>query len=185
MDRPEFLRDMTLEAFADTIVPGNKRAPDDRAVAGASSEPGAVEAGALALFEMPATGITEALDFYAENLNLYAEEFISERELEPATTVPAFVSLTFDERTTLVRQLLDDTHEQRELWILLALFSSMAFDIAPHLHTAEALAAGHPGLTTLGFRPPDPDGLWRSPAFSYRRQLAQPHPNTTPSGSPA
>ena len=47
--------------------------------------------------------------------------------------------------------------------MLLALFSNMAFDSAAHRHTTEALAAGHPGLLTLGFAEPDADGLWRLP----------------------
>ena len=38
---------LTLEAFADTILPGEKRTPDDTAVAGVSDGPGAVAAGAL------------------------------------------------------------------------------------------------------------------------------------------
>jgi len=45
---------MTLEAFADTIVPGEKRSPDDHAIAGAASGPGAVGAGALELLRTPA-----------------------------------------------------------------------------------------------------------------------------------
>jgi hypothetical protein len=60
----------------------------------------------------------------------------------------------------------------------------MAFDSAAHQHTAEALAAGHPGLTFLGFRRPEPDGLYRFPRFSYGRKLADPHPRTTKTGSP-
>ena len=41
-------RTLVLEAFADTIIPGEKRTPDDRAVAGASVGGGAVAAGASA-----------------------------------------------------------------------------------------------------------------------------------------
>ncbi|SCE24188.1 hypothetical protein GA0115246_112984 [Streptomyces sp. SolWspMP-sol7th] len=59
----------------------------------------------------------------------------------------------------------------------------MAFDTGAHLHTAEAIAAGHPGLSAIGFSAPDPDGLWRFPAFSYNRPLARLHPDTAPSGS--
>jgi hypothetical protein len=53
------------------------------------------------------------------------------------------------------------------------------------MHTTDAIAAGHVGLATIGFAPPDADGLWRFPAYSYGRQLATLHPDTTPSGSPA
>jgi len=49
----------------------------------------------------------------------------------------------------------------------------------------DALKAGHPGLLALGYQLPDADGLWRFPKFSYRRKLAELHPDTTPSGSPA
>nr|WP_237440297.1 DUF5987 family protein [Amycolatopsis rubida] len=56
------MRTATLEAFAGTIVPGEKRAPDDRAIAGVSDGPGAVVAGAVELVETPATGITAGLD---------------------------------------------------------------------------------------------------------------------------
>jgi hypothetical protein len=65
------------------------------------------------------------------------------------------------------------------------MFSNMAWDTGGYMHTVDALAAGHPGLLTLGFAPPDADGLWRFPNYSYGRPLAQIHPNTTPSGSPA
>ena len=38
----EQIKVLTLEAFADTIVPGNKRWPGDRAVAGVSEDGGSV-----------------------------------------------------------------------------------------------------------------------------------------------
>ena len=49
----------TLEAWADTFVPGAKRWPDDRTIAGAATGPGAVEAGAVELLQTPATGVSE------------------------------------------------------------------------------------------------------------------------------
>ena len=96
-----------------------------------------------------------------------------------------FVALPFAHRTALTAALLGPTHPEKEMWVGLALFSNMAFDSAAHLHTAEALAAGHPGLTQMGFTLPDADGLWRFPAYSYGRRLAALHPHTTVSGSPA
>src|SRR5436190_964444 len=48
----------TLEAFADTIIPGERRGPDDRAIAGVAPGGGAVAAGALELLAWDATGIT-------------------------------------------------------------------------------------------------------------------------------
>ncbi|MFD0692208.1 DUF5987 family protein [Actinomadura fibrosa] len=178
-------RTTTLEAFADTIIPGARRTPGDRAVAGAAPGPGAVEAGALTLLDDPATGIGDGLDDLVRRLNEHAREHLRRREPGREPGAPAFAALPFTERTALVKALTAPGHPEREAWIGVALFCFMAFDSAAHLHTRDALAAGHPGLRTLGLADPDPDGLWRFPAFSYRCRLADPHPATTASGSPA
>jgi hypothetical protein len=178
-------RTMTFEAYADTILPGEKRFPDDRAVAGAAPGGGAVAAGAVTLLETPAAGLAGALDSLAYALNGHAAAYAAEHGLDPDDTVPPFVALSFEHRTALVQRLTAPDHPEKEFWISVALFSNMAFDSAAHLHTDEALAAGHPGLTTMGFSPPDADGQWRFPEYSYGRPLASPHPSTTPSGSPA
>ena len=176
---------MTLEAFADTIVPGEKRSPDDRAVAGAAPGPGAVAAGAIELLRTPATGIAGSLDNYAHDLNDRARAYAGRRGLALDDSVPEFVALPFPERTALVQELTAPGHQEKDLWVLLALFSNMAFDTAAHMSTVDAIAAGHPGLAAMGFAKPDPDGLWRFQDFSYGRPLARLHPDTTPSGSPA
>ncbi|WP_433136316.1 DUF5987 family protein [Actinomadura nitritigenes] len=178
-------RTMTLEAFADTIIPGVRRSPEDRAVAGVAPDPGAVAAGALDLLNDPATGIGDGLDDLARALNAHARDHAERRGLGLDPAVPAFVALVFAERTALVRALTAPGHPERERWISAALFCTMAFDSAAHLHTAEALASGHPGLRIMGVMDPDPDGLWRFPDFSYGRPLAGVHPATTRSGSPA
>ncbi|SDQ30294.1 DUF5987 family protein [Thermostaphylospora chromogena] len=175
----------TLEAFADTIVPGNKRSPDDRAVAGVSPTGGAVAAGALELIQWDATGITAGLDDYTRSLNDHAREYADQRGLTLDEDVPPFVALPFEERTALVRVLTAPGHPEKSLWVLLALFCYMAYDSAAHLHTADAIAAGHPGLAALGLPAPDADGLWRFSSWSYGRPLARLHPKTTASGSPA
>ena len=178
-------RTLTLEAFADTIIPGEKRAPDDKAIAGAAAGPGAVAAGAIELLETPATGISDGLDGYVSSLNEHARAYAAENGLALEGGTPPFVALPFEHRTAVVSVLTGPGHPEKELWILLTLFSNMAFDIAAHLHTADALAAGHPLFTSMGFAPPNPDGLWRFPDYSYGRPLARRHPDTTPSGSPA
>ncbi|HTR62746.1 MAG TPA: DUF5987 family protein, partial [Candidatus Binataceae bacterium] len=38
---------LTLEAYADTLIPGEKRFPDDVAIAGVVTGPGAVQGGAI------------------------------------------------------------------------------------------------------------------------------------------
>jgi hypothetical protein len=181
----ERARTITLEAFADTIVPGEKRFPDDRAVAGVATGGGAVAAGALELLHTPATGITAGLDYLAQTLNAHATTYAAEHGVVLDESVPAFVSLAYEHRAALVQALTAPGHPEKDGWVLLALFSNMAFDSAPHRHTAEALAAGHPGLVAMGITKPDADGLWRFPDYSYGRKLADVHPATTPSGSPA
>ncbi|MGV9770554.1 DUF5987 family protein [Streptosporangium sp. NPDC003464] len=181
----EQARTMTLEAFADTIIPGEKRSPDDRAIAGVSTGGGAVAAGAIELLEWDATGLSSGLDDFARLLNDHAREYAAGYRLVLDESVPPFVALAFQHRTALVQRLTSPGHPEKPFWVSLALFSNMAFDSAAHMHTADALAAGHPGLTAMGITPPDPDGLWRFPEYSYGRQLASPHPDTTPSGSPA
>ncbi|MEV6476440.1 DUF5987 family protein [Streptomyces sp. NPDC051657] len=180
----------TLEAFADTIVPGAKRNEEDRAVAGVVPGPGAVAAGALELLQTAATGMSDSLEAFADALNAHAEQLHAQSRpdaaaepAEPDPEVPPFVALSFAERTRLVVILTAPGHPERDLWVSLALFSNMAFDTGAHLHTADAIAAGHPGLAALGFAPPSDDGQWRFSEFSYGRPLARLHPDTTPSGS--
>jgi hypothetical protein len=176
---------MTLEAFADTFVPGEKRFPGDVAVAGAAAGPGAVEAGALELLETPATGVSDGLADLADILNQHADEYVAEHGISIGEGLPSFVALSFEHRTKLIETLVAPGHPEKEFWILTALFCFMAFDTAAHTGTVGALEAGHPGLTTIGFAKPDSDGLWRFPDYSYGRQLAPTHPATTPSGDPA
>lgn len=178
-------RTMTLEAFADTILPGEKRWPDDRAIAGVAEGGGAVAAGAIEVLETDAGGLAPALPDLAAALNGHAEAYAAEHGLRLDDTVPPFVALASDDRIALVDSLCKPGHPQRQIWVNLAVFSNMAFDTAAHLHTKDALAQGHPGLVAIGFRKPDTDGVWRFPHYTYGRQLAQPHPDTTPSGSPA
>ena len=176
---------MTLEAFADTIVPGEKRSPDDRAVAGASEGGGAVACGAVELLRGPEGGLAPALDNLADALNAHAEEYADEREMTLDPAVPPFVALPFADRTILVSILTGPGHPEKDLWVSMTMLSNMAYDTAAHISTHDALAAGHPGLLALGITLPDADFLWRFPEHSYGIELNDRHPATTPSGSPA
>jgi hypothetical protein len=176
---------MTLEAFADTIIPGEKRSPDDHAIAGVSEGGGAVAAGALELLHDPATGVTAGLPYLAVSLNGHAANYAQEHGIELDPELPAFVALDYEHRASLILSLTANGHPEKDGWVLLVMFSNMAFDIAPHRSTKEALAEGHPGLLAMGYTPPGEDGLWRFKEFSYKRDLARRLPNTTPSGSPA
>lgn len=176
---------MTIEAYADTIIPGERRFPGDRVCAGAAPGGGAVAAGALELLTWSAGGLAEQLGTFAFLLDMHATEYAAEHDLTLDDEVPPFVALDFEHRTALVRRLTDPEHPEKQIWVGLALFSNMAYDSAAHLSTPDALAAGHPGLLAIGYAAPDAEGLWRFPRFSYGRQLAPIHPNTTPTGSPA
>jgi enediyne biosynthesis protein E8 len=182
---PDQIKTLTLEAFADTIIPGVKRFPEDRAIAGVSDTGGAVAAGALELLETPATGITAGLEPLSQGLNAHATNYAARVGLTLDDTVPAFVALPYEHRTALIEELTAPGNPEKDGWVVLALFSNMAYDSAAHMHTAEALEAGHPGLTSMGFAKPNADGLWRFPDYTYGRKLADVHPATTESGSPA
>lgn len=183
MPNEEQAKTMTLEAYADTIIPGEKRWPGDRAIAGAAPGGGAVAAGAIELLEWPATGMTEGLAGLATLANEHAGAFAAEHGVDLDDAVPPFVALSFEHRTALVQRLTAPGHPEKEFWVLLTLFSNMAYDTAPHLHTKDAIESGHPGLTAMRFAKPDADGRWRFPDSSYGRPLARLHPDTIASGS--
>ena len=174
----ERIKILTLEAFADTIIPGEKRSPDDRAIAGVSEGGGAVAAGAIELLHTSASGVEPALPYLATALNGHAEAYAAEkgRQLDP--DVPAFVALSYEDRAEIILKLTAPGHPERDGWVLLSQFCNMSFDIACHLDTVEALDAGHPGLLALGLSKPDADGLWRFPDYSYGIELAKRHPDT-------
>ncbi len=175
----------TLEAFADTMIPGSKRYAGDRAIAGAARGPGAVQAGALDLLRFPAVGLGPALPGLAALLDAKASAYAARNALMLDATVPPFVALDFAHRTRLAVELCDYSEPDYLVFYALAALAFIAFHTAGHLHTADAVRHGHPGLKAIGFPPPDRDGLWRFPHFSYRRRVAAPHPRTTRTGNPA
>ncbi|MFD6949690.1 regulator [Nocardiopsis sp. TSRI0078] len=175
----------TLEAFADTILPGAKRTQEDTAVAGRAHDAGAVEAGALDLLRTSATGVASGLAEFTELLNEHAGRYADQHGIPLEGGLPPFVRLPFEDRTALVTALTSPGHPEKEFWVMLALFCNMAYDSAAHISTPAAIAAGHPGLRAMGFAAPDPDGLLRFKEYSYGRPLARLHPDTTSSGSPA
>src|SRR3954452_18552482 len=86
--------DPTLQAFADTMIPGRKAARTDlgnpidpRAIAGVDHRPGAVEADALALFHHPLIGFDALEGPFLTDLNARALQHGGE-----------FVSMGFDDR---------------------------------------------------------------------------------------
>jgi len=175
----------TLEAFADTLIPGEKRLPEDRAIAGVVSGAGAVQGGAIDMMEFEPLGLKPvALPLSALTINLRAVlyAFINKITLDP--TVPPFVALDFASRTALLFQALDPSDRDQPAFSGLAALSFVAFNTAGYQPTVDAIKKGHPGLAAIGFPPPNPDGLWRFPVFSYRQVLAKPHPKSK-NGNPA
>jgi hypothetical protein len=178
------LRD-TLDAWADTIVPGEKRSSGDRAVAGACPGPGAVQAGSWDLYQDPAVGVAVVLPGLVAALSAEALAYAVTHGRRLDLGVPPFVALDFEDRTAVASKLLGSTGPTQLLWYALAALAMLAFHTAGHLDTAAAVRAGHPGLAWLGFPEPDGDGVWRFPEFSYGRPLARLHPRTTATGHPA
>lgn len=173
----------TLEAFADTLIPGEKRSPLDRAIAGAATGPGAVQAGALDLMNAPAAGVAAFLPAVAAGLNARATAFAATNGILLDPTVAPLVSLDFAERSAFLVEILDGTDPDQVLWFAVAALAFLAYHTAGHLDTVAAIAAGHPGLAAIGFPAPNADGLWRFPEASYRRVLAPKHPRAK-RGSP-
>lgn len=183
VERATDVQTLTLEAFADTVIPGEKRWPGDRAIAGVSEGGGAVQAGALAVLDMPEGGMAPALDDVVVSLNAHAENYRDRAGLPSDEAVPPFTALPWSDRTALLNELTAVGHPEKELWTGLALFCYMAFDTGAHMSTVEAIAGGHPGLTLMKFEAPEADGLWRFPDYSYRRPLSKLHPDTLENGS--
>ncbi|MFD9004212.1 DUF5987 family protein [Streptomyces sp. NPDC059582] len=175
----------TMEAFADTLIPGERRFAGDLAIAGAVTGPGAVQAGVISTLTSPDLPLAPVLPEIAALLNARAIAYAATHLILLPLTSPAFVGLSFGHRTALVRGLFGPEDPDRAIWQVLSLLTGLAFDTAAHLDTRQALTTGHPGLAWLDFPQPDPDGLWRFPTYSYGRALAAPHPATTASGSPA
>jgi hypothetical protein len=130
-------------------------------------------------------GLAPALPALAAALNVEAARYAARAGFVPDPTVPPFVALPYEHRTGLALELLDDDRPEQLVWYGLAGIAMLAFHTAGHLSTPDAVRSGHPGLAWLDFPPPDDDGLWRYPVFSYRRTLADVHPATTRTGQPA
>jgi enediyne biosynthesis protein E8 len=174
----------TLEAYADTLIPGEKRFPGDRAIAGVVSGAGAVQGGAIEMLNFPPVGLQPALPGLAFTINLLAFGYAVIHGIVLDPTVPPFVALDFASRTALLVAILGGNGPDQPAFYALAAVCFIAYNTAGYLPTAVAISQGHPGLVAIGFPPPNPDGLWRFPEFSYQRVLAKAHPRSK-GGNPA
>jgi hypothetical protein len=177
---------LTIEAVADTLIPGQKRFASDVAIAGVARGAGAVQAGAIEFMRFRGTGVGAALPVFAGAVNTEAAAYVVEHHKVVDPTLPPFVALGYADRKAMLDGLLNTGNGDEQLfWFALAGLVFLAYHTAGYLSTAEAVRQGHPGLKAIGFPLPDRDGLWRFPEFSYRRELARTHPQTTRTGQPS
>lgn len=157
--------DGTLQAFADTIIPGRKVAATalggavhPAAIAGVDPEPGGVEADALALFHHPNIGF-DALE----------GPFLSELETRSAAHGGHFLDLPFAGRTAVCIEGLAYDNPARLLWEAAAAVPFTAFCAATLV--PEQTADKAPGYRVMGLPGAAPRG-YRT-GYSYRRRLAK------------
>jgi enediyne biosynthesis protein E8 len=156
--------DATLQAFADTILPGRRasrtdlgNAIDPRAIAGVEDRPGAVEADALALYRHPKVGF-----------DTLAPAFLAELTTRSLPRGGDFLGLSFERRVAVCRDGLAFANPTRTVWEAAAAVPFTAFCAAALIpeQTAERACGyrvmGHPGVA--------PDGY---SDFSYGRELAR------------
>lgn len=160
---PPGLSDATLQAFADTILPGRRvsrtdlgNTVDPLAIAGVDPLPGAVEADALALYHHPEIGF-DAL----------APAFLAELETRSLLHGADFRHLSFPKRVQTCLAGLDFGNPTRLVWEAAAAVPYTAFCAAALIRNATAAEAcgyrvmGLPGIAPNGYR-----------GFSYRRKLS-------------
>jgi hypothetical protein len=158
--------DATLQAFADTIIPGRRVARTDlgdpihpRAIAGVDSLPGAVEADSLRLCHDPLIGF-DALEapFLAD---------LSARAL--AVGGGRFLLLPFDRRVQTVLSGLGFGNPTRTLWEAAAAVPFEAFCGAGEHAVGTSQNAS--GYSVMGYPGAAPDGYQRD--YSYGRPLSR------------
>lgn len=154
--------DGTLQAFADTMLPGRKvdrtesgAAIHPQAIAGVDPLPGAVETDALALFHHPLIGFDALAPAFLADLG--------------ARSGAPFLSLTFEERTAVCVKGLAYDNPDRVLWEAAAAVPFTAFCAAGM--RPEQVAERCAGYRVMGL-PGKSDGYGKRDA-SYRRRLAR------------
>jgi len=145
--------DGTLQAFADTILPGRKvtvtesgAAVHPQAIAGVDALPGAVEADALALFHHPKVGF-DALE----------PAFLTDLEQRALEHGGPFLSLGWDARVAACVAGLDFSNPTRVVWEAAAAVPFTAFCAAalvPEQTAAKSVGyrvMGLPGVAPAGY----------------------------------
>jgi hypothetical protein len=156
--------DATLQAFADTIIPGRKvdktdlgNEIDPQAIAGVDSLPGAVEADTLALMKDPRIGF-EAL----------AVPFLADLEGRALSQGGLFLQLPFDKRVAVCLSGLDYGNGSRTLWEAAAAVPFTAFCAAAVHEIGTSQNAS--GYRVMGYPGAAPNGY---AGFSYDKRLSR------------
>jgi hypothetical protein len=156
--------DATLQAFADTMLPGRRVDRTDlgndihpQAIAGVDADPGAVEADALLLYHHPNVGF-DAL----------APGFLADLQARSLPHGGDFLSLGFDARTAVCVEALSFANPARQVWEAAAAVPFTAFCAAALV--PEQTAAKASGYRVMGLPGRAPDGY---ADFSWRRKLAR------------
>lgn len=156
--------DGTLQAVADTMIPGRKvdrtdlgNEIDRKAIAGVHGEPGAVQADALMLFHDSRIGF-DALE----------PAFLSELQSRSLLRGGQFLDLPFAKRVAVVLDGLDGSNPGVLVWEAAAAVAFAAFLVAATQENATIDTAcglqvmGHPGTAPNGYAD-----------YSYRKKLSR------------
>ena len=163
------LDDATLQAFADTIIPGRKATKTDlgdpihpKAIAGVDPDPGAVEADVLRLFHNPLVGF-DALE----------PAFLTDLSVRSLQQGGDFLSLTYDKRAAVLIQALDFGNPDRIVYEAAAAVPFTAFcAAAEHPFGTNKNASGYRAMGYPGGGPNDAPVMYPY-SFSYRRKLSR------------
>jgi hypothetical protein len=155
--------DGTLQAFADTLIPGKRVTRTDlgneihpKAIAGAHPEPGAVQADALALYHHPLIGF-----------DLVSPAFLADLSARSLLRGGVFLDLSFAQRVAVCKDGLAPGNPTAQVWELAAAVPAAAFlcsAMQPNAtidKSSGLQVTGHPGIAPHGYAD-----------FSYRRVLS-------------
>jgi hypothetical protein len=158
------LADGTLQAFADTMIPGRKAARTDlgneihpRAIAGVHGEPGAVAADSLLLYHDARIGF-DALE----------AAFLSELSSRSLPRGGQFLDLPFDRRVQVCLDGLKASNPSVQVWeaaaaVPFAAFLAVATQQNAKIDTASGYQVmGHPGIAPQGYA-----------SYSYGKRLSR------------
>jgi hypothetical protein len=157
------LADGTLQAFADTLIPGKRVARTDlgnevhpKAIAGAHPEPGAVQADSLLLYHHPLIGF-----------DVVEAAFLADLEARSLLRLGQFIDLPFAKRVAVCLAGLSPSNPTAQVWELAAAVPFAAFlctatqKNATIDNSSGLQVTGHPGTAPNGYAD-----------FSYGRALS-------------